>query len=291
MIYHVSHTTTYLYGESVALSHHETRLCPRETASQKLLRHHFAIEPGAPPTTRHNDYFGNDVMYFSLQDSHSRFVIQAESWVDVGAMAVPAASDSPCWEAIRDAARACEAIEFVLPSPLVRPSAEFRAFAEACFTPERPVLEAAFALSSRIFKEFQYLPKSTKVDTPPETALRERKGVCQDFAHVFLATARSVGVPARYVSGYIPSRVPGTAPAAPGSVGAEASHAWVEIYAGSELGWVGLDPTNDRWALDQHIVLALGRDYSDVPPVKGVVLGGGDHLIQVAVHVSKALAA
>ncbi|BDC52759.1 transglutaminase [Bryobacterales bacterium F-183] len=275
MIYRVRHATTYLYGETVALSHHQTRLCPRETGNQTLIRHQYAIEPGTPVTSRHTDYFGNEVMFFSLQSPHSKFVIEADSWVDVAPLRAPSTMLSPAWEEVRDAVTP-ELTEFVLASPMMRLSAEFRAYGEPTFTPGRPLLDAAFELSSRIHKEFQYLPKSTKVDTPPETALRERKGVCQDFAHVFLATVRSLGLPARYVSGYIPS--------GKDTQGAEASHAWVEVYCAS-AGWVGLDPTNNRWALDQHIVLAWGRDYSDVPPVKGVMLGGGDHLVQVAVAV------
>ncbi|HLH43336.1 MAG TPA: transglutaminase family protein [Bryobacteraceae bacterium] len=280
-----THLTRYLYAEDVATCHTEVRLSPRVRAGQIPLSQRLEIAPQPDFSASRQDYFGNEVVSFSIHQPHRELSIVSECLAELDAGPPPNLDLSPSWEQVcREVARraspgAFEAAQFVFESPLIRKSAAFARYAHACFEPGRRFLGAVQALSERIFHEFQYDPRATTVSTPVEEALAARRGVCQDFAHVMLACLRSLELPARYVSGYV--RAQSDAPEAV----AGASHAWVSVWC-PVFGWRDFDPTNNVMPHGGHISLAWGRDYSDVPPVKGVALGGGEQTIRVSVKVS-----
>jgi transglutaminase-like putative cysteine protease len=284
--YRISHATTYVYDELVSLCHNELRLEPRETETQRRLGTALRIEPPPTALTAELDYFGNPTHFFTVEEAHDRMVLVAQSEVE---LATPEAEPlwTPAWDALRDDVRAdaspagLAAFELCFASPLVPLAPEFAAYAAQSFPAGRPVLDAALELSHRIHADFAYRPGATSVTTPVADVLEAREGVCQDFAHVQLACLRALGLPARYVSGYLHTRA---APGVVRLVGADASHAWVSVFCG-EAGWLGLDPTNDLLVADQHVTLAWGRDYGDVSPIKGVILGGGGHRVEVGVDV------
>jgi len=287
MDYRVSHTTTYRYAEPVSICHNELRLTPRNRPGQSTLRSQLLVEPTPSTLRTHVDYFGNAVTFLTLQEPHDRLTITAMSQVAVNPLPPPAIADTPAWEAVaarlrrERTAEMVGASELVFESPHVRIDDEVRRFAAPSFPAGRAVLPAVLELTQRIHDACTYDPEATTVATPVAEVLRERRGVCQDFAHLELACLRSLGLAARYVSGYIKT-VPSATKAR--LVGADASHAWLAVYV-PDLGWVDVDPTNDQIAGGEHVTLAWGRDYGDVPPVKGVVLGGGEHTMRVAVDV------
>jgi len=293
--YHVLHQTRYRYADEVVSSHNEAHLLPRALPTQTPSRVELRIDP-TPDTVRwHRDYFGNDVVSFNLQTAHRELTIRTESDVALDpARGFDAARSTP-WEEVAAEIRlartpeSLEAFEYVFDSPFVAASEALAAYARPSFTPGRPLAEAVLDFAHRIHAEFHYDPEATTLDTPVEDALRERHGVCQDFAHVMIGGLRSLGLPARYVSGYLKSRgaaKPDGQPRADGDlVGSEASHAWVAAWC-PNLGWIEVDPTNDLVPSDRHIVLAWGRDYDDVSPVKGVTVGGGSHTVEVTVQVT-----
>ncbi len=280
MIYQIRHLTRYSYALPVTTTHSELRLTPRELGWQHLVRSVITVEPQFETMRGFRDYFGNAVRYCSVLTPHRELAITAESIVEVRETNPLMPAATPDWEQVRNAVRAFDdpvalpAFEFVAESRYVRWTPEIANYALASFTPQRPILEAAVDLSSRVHRDFKYKPESTDIDTSVEDVFRNRRGVCQDFAHLLIAMLRAQGLPARYVSGYLRS----------GSVGAEASHAWVGVFVPGH-GWVDLDPTNDVVVDTNHITLAWGRDYGDVTPMKGINLGGGDHTIKVEVRV------
>jgi transglutaminase-like putative cysteine protease len=292
--YHVLHQTRYTYADEVVSSHNEAHLLPRALDTQTPSNVQLRIDP-APDTVRwHKDYYGNDVVFFNLQTAHRELTIRTESDVALDPATRFDPARSTPWEEVAAGVRlartpdALEAFEYVFDSPFVAASEALAAYARPSFAPGRPLAEAVLDLSHRIHAEFHYDPEATTLDTPVEDALRERHGVCQDFAHVMIGGLRSLGLPARYVSGYLKSRGKAKAEAKPPAdsalVGSEASHAWVAVWCPT-LGWIEVDPTNDLVPSDRHIVLAWGRDYDDVSPVKGVTLGGGSHTVEVTVEV------
>jgi transglutaminase-like putative cysteine protease len=271
-----------MYSQAVSICHTEVHLSPRQGARQAVLDHLLTITPQPDFSVSRSDYFGNDVTYFSIHEPHQTLTIVASNLVDVSAAVFPDWDSSPPWEQVRDEIRrrstpeAFDAVQFAFESPRVTLGRPFAAYAAECFTPGRPVLSAVAGLSQRIFTEFVYDDRATTVTTPVEEVLRARHGVCQDFAHLMIACLRSLGLPARYISGYLRS--------GDDFVGAQASHAWVAVYSPG-LGWFDFDPTNNVMPQDGHITLAWGRDYSDVTPVKGIALGGGDQIINASVEV------
>lgn len=281
MILEARHTTTYVYSEPASNCHTEVHLEPRSFYGQRLLDHQIAIAPEPDFFASRKDSFGNFVSYFSIHEPHATVTITARSVVELNILE-PLPGKALPWEHVRDRLRVhssqdeFEASEFLFPSPLVQLGEPFAAYALASFTPGRKICEAVADLSSRMFHEFQYDQRATTVATPVEQVLAERRGVCQDFAHVMIACLRSLGLAARYVSGYLQS--------GEGAIGAQASHAWVSVFSPGQ-GWIGMDPTNNVQPCGKHVTVAWGRDYSDVTPVKGVALGGGDQLIDVAVEV------
>jgi transglutaminase-like putative cysteine protease len=288
MRYQVRHQTIYDYVQPVSVSHHLVRLTPRDLRGQRCRAIHLSVWPLPPvqPTT-HIDYYGNTVTSFTLPESHTRMTVEAISELEVDALAQPIFSESPSWETVRDAVpqdltpEGLEAYQFVFDSLRVSAKPELADYASESFLSDRPLLEAVLDLTARIHQDFRFDPKATEVTTPVETFFEKRRGVCQDFSHLQVACMRSLGLPARYVSGYLRTVPP---PGKPRPVGADASHAWCSAWCPG-FGWVDFDPTNNCVPSDGHITLAWGRDYSDVSPIRGVLLGGAKHSLKVGVDV------
>lgn len=287
MIYELIHTTTYDYVNSVSLSHHTLRLQPRNLPSQKCLQNEIQIQPAAAVMQSHTDYFGNPFTFMTVEGSHKSLIITSRSRVEVTAPAMPKSAETPAWETVRDACLAPipegtpEVREFVYPSPRIKPQPEFAEYALPSFPANRPMLEAVLDLTARIHCDFKFDPKATTVATPLEDVVRNRRGVCQDFAHFEIACLRAMGIPTRYVSGYLETDPP---PGKPRLTGADASHAWISFFCPG-TGWIDVDPTNNILPSTRHLTVAWGRDYSDVSPVRGVILGSGEHTLKVAVDV------
>jgi len=288
MKYRILHKTEYRYSEPASLSQNELFLYPRETISQRVSDCKLTIVPEPQYLHQRFDYFGNTSHVFMVQHPHRQLTVEAESMVETVVPSVPQPDLSPSWEQV--AARLVHhehpselvAYQFVFDSAMTRISDDIKAFAEKSFSPGTPVLRGAIHLMNRIFTEFTYDKDATSVDTSVEQVLLQRKGVCQDFAHLMISCLRSLGLATRYVSGYLETKPP---PGKEKLVGADASHAWLAVFI-PELGWVDLDPTNNIIPGENHITLAWGRDYGDVTPVKGVVMGGGIHSLAVMVDVA-----
>jgi transglutaminase-like putative cysteine protease len=253
----------------------------------------LVVEPEPAQISTHVDFFGNQVGRFSIEGPHERLTITATSRVEVEPARVWEDLPARPWEQVRDrlatdrAAEAGRARQFAFESPHVRPSETLAAWATESFRPGRPWAEALVDLTTRIHTEFAYDPTATTTSTPVEEVFALRRGVCQDFAHLQIACLRSLGIPARYVSGYIASsRQTADGTATGPLVGADASHAWLSCWGG-DRGWVDVDPTNDCLVGEQHVTVAWGRDYADVCPIKGVYVGGGQHQMDVAVDVRR----
>lgn len=286
MRYRVRHETSYRYDEPVALNHNAARLLPRSSERQVCFQSRVTITPKPAVQNRFVDYFGNEVLTFSIQHPHHSLRICTESEVHVAPRGPIDVSDSPPWESLArlDTRMPNEVIELRFESPLVPRAPELFALARPHFTAGRPALEAALALNHEINRGFAYDPEATTVATPVLDVLANRRGVCQDFSQVLLGALRTVGLAARYVSGYLETSPP---PGHERLVGADASHAWVQVYCGEALGFVDLDPTNDCIPDDQHVKVAYGRDFSDVSPVKGLILGGGRTHVHVGVDIER----
>ncbi|MEI7728853.1 MAG: transglutaminase family protein [Verrucomicrobiota bacterium] len=286
-LFEIKHVTTYRYEGAVALSHHLLRLTPRELNRQRCLSHFIELDPTPTVTATHTDYFGNRVTFITQESVHSEFTVIAQSTVAVGPASIPDPAETPPWETVRrlcngdHTGRSLEATEFVYNSPLVQVHRGYADYAAASFTPNRPMLEAALDLTRRIHADFKFDAKATTVATPLQQVFQQRRGVCQDFAHIQIACFRAMGIPARYVSGYLETLPPVNQPRL---IGADASHAWVAFFCPG-LGWTDLDPTNNVLPSLRHITLGWGRDFSDVSPIRGVILGGGHHTLKVGVDV------
>lgn len=277
--YAISHVTEYHYSVPVAVSHNEARVRLRPLPYQKILEEDVAIEPAANRRARFRDYHGNSVDYFELREPVE--VLRVVASFVVERSAPPAApANSPPWDAPTPASRAQE---FALDSPLIRRSDAFREYAAPSFPAGRPVVAAIKDLTHRIHEDFRFDPTATEVHTAVEEVLKSRAGVCQDFAHLEIACLRSMGLPARYVSGYLRTLPP---PGGVRLVGADATHAWVAVHCG-EAGWLDFDPTNDLMPGEGHVTVGWGRDYGEVPPLRGVLVGGGDTSLRVAVDVAE----
>ncbi len=289
MKYKISHRTIYEYESQASLSHSELVLVPRNTNFQTCTHSSVRLRPEPSTRSMRPDYFGNTVITICLEIPHAKLDILADSEVSLEAGPLITAELTPPWEQTADAMARREnmvdlgASEFMFPSPMIGPDKSIGQWARQIFTPGIPVLVGARDLIHRIFTEFTYDPGATSTATPLSQSFEMKRGVCQDFAHVAIAALRSLGLAARYVSGYLNTQPP---PGKPKLVGADSSHAWLSLYIPGP-GWVDMDPTNDVFPTDQHITLAWGRDYGDVTPVKGTVLGGGNHQLNVAVDVVK----
>jgi transglutaminase-like putative cysteine protease len=293
--YRVRHSTRYAYSQPVAIAHNEVRLSPRSGGVQQARRTQLAIDPAPSVLSQQQDFFGNTVHFFTLQAPHHEMTVTAVSDVTLWSELPPTPSDTAPWEKVRDALRhdrtapGLDAYQFAFESPYVQWDEATLAYAAPSFPAGRPVLEAALDLTRRIHADFTYEPGSTSLATPVADVLKNRRGVCQDFTLLEIACLRSVGLAARYVSGYVlnlraPEEKPADRAKPDRMIGADASHAWLAVYDPG-TGWIDLDPTNNTIPGDQHVTVAWGRDYGDVSPVKGVILGGGQHTVAVAVDV------
>jgi transglutaminase-like putative cysteine protease len=286
-VLHISHVTHYDYASRVDLAMHLLHLQPLSRADQQLEDFRLDIDPPATRNQASLDYFGNPQHHLTLTTPHHALTVRAESRVRRLAAATPKPSASLAWESVRAAMRYragqpwLPAAEFCFPSAFVPLHPAFQAYAQLEFTPGRPLLEAAIGLMARIHHEFTYATASTDLTTPALEAFSRRQGVCQDFAHIMIACLRSLGLPARYVSGYLLTQPP---PGQPRLLGVDASHAWLAVWC-PQHDWVELDPTNNLIAAQSHAVIACGRDYADVAPLRGVIQGGGSHTLSVAVSV------
>ena len=287
--YRITHITTYHYADPVSVCHNEAYLTPRTFERQVCDYHRLSITPAPSSSGRRTDYFDNPLVYFSFNNGFETIQIKTISRVEVrGQPAIEHSEAGPAWESIAELLRssrdsaALHASQFVYESPRVRISNELKAYGQKAFSRGRPIAEALMALTAQIHRDFEFDPRATTVHTPIEEVWQNRKGVCQDFAHLEIAVLRSLGLAARYVSGYLRTYPP---PGKPRLVGADASHAWLGVYCGGEFGWIDVDPTNNKQVTDEHITLAWGRDYSDVCPLKGVFVGGGRHTLDVSVDV------
>ncbi|MCW5771729.1 MAG: transglutaminase family protein [Rhodospirillaceae bacterium] len=287
MRYSVQHLTRYAYGAPVDLGYHLLRLVPPATPRQRLVEHAIVITPQPTRLAEFTDHFGNGIRHVAIEKRHETFAAELQAIVEVDA--VPPPGEGPAWGEVAAALRddgfpdAVAAAEFAYSSPLAGHDEAAHAFAAESFAPGRPIVDAAADLTHRINEEFAYVPGVTTVTTPVADVMKSRRGVCQDFAHAMIVGLRAHGLAARYVSGYLRTQPP---PGAEMLRGADASHAWVSVWCGAELGWVDFDPTNDLLVGEEHIVLAYGRDFSDVSPLRGVILGGGAHAVEVGVTVT-----
>lgn len=285
MIYRLRHVTTYAYAHPVDLAAHLLLLTPRRLPHQQVARAALHVTPAPSHVTETTDHFGNHATRIFLDVPHGRFEVAAEALVEVRFPDPPEAAATPPWEAVAAAAAASPAAEFTFPSPLAPLVPAATGYAAASFAPGRPVLAGLLEVMGRIRRDFTYRPGVTGPNTQVAEVLESRAGVCQDYAHVMISALRGLGLPARYVSGYVRTRPP---PGGAARRGADQSHAWVEAWLGPEHGWVGLDPTNDIVVRDEHVVLAWGRDFGDVSPLRGVILGGGEHALRVGVDLDEA---
>ena len=293
MEYLVRHRTTYRYLQDVSYSCHLAHLRPRETPGQQVFTTDVTLTPEPATRDRRDDYFGNVCEWFSLDQPHTLLEVLAESRVRVNTPPVRDVRLSESWETVRgrleeaEDAESRDAVQFIFDSPLVSFISHIELYAEKSFPPGQKLLAGALDLMRRIHSDFRYDTSVTDATTPVDRVFEIRAGVCQDLAHVGIAAMRSLGLPARYVSGYLLTQPP---PGMPRMLGADASHAWFSVWA-PPLGWVDLDPTNNVAIGEGHVTVAYGRDYGDVSPLNGIILGGHDHVIEVGVDVIPAAGA
>ena len=290
MKYRITHTTRYKYEGKVPIGYNRVYLTPRNCPGQECLRSQLVVEPvPAVFGQRSRDFYGNEVVFFTVQEQHDVLEITARSEVSLNpVLTADPASTAPWEEALRLVHEGrdpeChDAMQFTYPAETIAVSAALRDYARESFPAGAPVLQAASGLMTRIFKEFAYDPNATTVTTPVEEILEKRRGVCQDFAHLQIGCLRALGLPARYVSGYV---APKHADSGQAYVGAQASHAWLSLYTPG-AGWIDLDPTNNCLPSVEHITVAWGRNYDEVSPVRGVILGGGAQHLAVEVDVAR----
>jgi len=290
--YRIIHDTEYAYAAPVSLSRQLLHLTPREVPWQRCLEHRLDIEPASALRLERRDVFGNPVTLLALEAPHETLRVRAETTVDVLRHRLPDEHATPDWETVRDLLTYhagvppepshLNAARYRFESPYGRVKHDFAEYAQDCFVPGASLLEGVRALTAKIFREFTFDPEATTVATPVAEVFKARRGVCQDFAHLMISCLRSLGLAARYVSGYILTTPPeGQARL----IGADASHAWVSVWCpqAGEESWIDADPTNNLIPGAQHVTLAWGRDFTDVSPLRGVILGGGAHELSVSV--------
>ncbi|MCA9216763.1 MAG: transglutaminase family protein [Planctomycetales bacterium] len=289
MNYKITHTTRYLYDDTVPFCQNIVYLTPRDTHNQRCGRHRLAVRPQPTVCHRRTDYFGNLSHAFSIDTGHKQLQITATSQVELSALDLPKKEATPAWETVKQqlpqdkTAAGLDIFQFAFRSPYVPSVADLADYGLQSFSPNRPVLDAIVDLNQRIHSDFQYDPHATNVNTPVTEVFDQRRGVCQDLAHLMLGCIRPLGLAARYVSGYLRTNPP---KGKPRLIGADASHAWVSVFCG-DIGWVDVDPTNNALPSTQHITVAWGRDYGDVCPVAGMFVGGGSHKLSVSVDVEE----
>jgi transglutaminase-like putative cysteine protease len=289
MIYDVRQTTVCVYASPVAHAHHVLRLMPINRSGQRVQVASLQIAPEPQHRREGEDFFGNRLTWIDVEEPHDTLTVKLTARVNIDAVIEPEPLSTPAWEAVREEAFATGDIgplspaHFLFRSRMISLDPEIRDYARESFPPGRPILDAAVELMHRLKADIVYEIGATTVTTTPPMSFALRRGVCQDFAHIMISGLRGIGLPAVYVSGYLRS-----AQASDSSrlQGAEAMHAWVLVWCGAQTGWIGLDPTNAIMAGNDHIVLALGRDYTDVAPMDGVIVGAGGQRMEVAVNVT-----
>jgi transglutaminase-like putative cysteine protease len=287
MIYDVSHKTVYRYSAPVVQSQHIVHMSPRRVDHQEVRGHTLLIDPAPTLREEREDYYGNRVVMFDIEQEHKELVVHAKSTIEVTPPQAIDLERSTRWDVLAglvakaQAGIDLEVVDYACASKHTRPSIEIADYARRSFAPGRAILPAAWDLVSRIYDDFVFDTTATDVSTPVDQVLRQRRGVCQDFSHLALACLRAMHLPARYVSGYILTSPP---PGLPKLAGADASHAWISVWS-PEFGWVDFDPTNGLMPRDEHIAIAYGRDYDDVSPISGILLGGSEHSVAVGVDV------
>jgi transglutaminase-like putative cysteine protease len=288
VIYDIRHVTSYSYESPVNFARCSLRLEPKNGDGQQLISHTVDIRPRPSERTARRDFFGTHTESVLIETAHRNLRIDSRSRVSVSRRAPGRAAPSPAWESVRDVAFEANSlgpsspVGYVFASALIPVQAPVTAYASASFPPGVGILAGAADLMHRIRGDFRYDPKATVISTPLKEVFENRHGVCQDFAHVMIAGLRGLRLPAAYVSGYLRTMPP---PGKPRLQGADATHAWVSVWCGNELGWVGFDPTNDLLVENDHIILAVGRDFSDVSPVDGIIVGSRKQKLNVAVDV------
>ena len=287
MIYRIVHKTTYKYKNPVSVGNHVACLTPRSLPHHRCTWNELRINPPAATRSERVDYFGNRLSLFTIQEPHLELMVEARSEVTIDQNARAWPQHTPAWDEVArcipddHSPSSVEAYQFVFPSPRIRPSTDLAAYASRSFTPGRPFAEALLDLTARIHRDFRFDSKATNVRTPIEEVFRKRRGVCQDFAHLQIACLRSLNLAARYVSGYLRTY---PNPDRPAVVGANVSHAWASAYCPG-AGWLDVDPTNNVVPSTGHVTLGWGRDYGDVSPLRGLILGGRDHTLKVSVKM------
>ncbi len=287
--YRVVHETEYTYASPVSVGHSQVFLQPRDLPHQRCLTSQITVNPEPAQQNYRRDYFGNQTLLYAVQEPHEQMLVRAVSEVEVRDR--PTEPSGQNWEEVRDqvglrhAAEDLATLQHCFPSAHAKPMSALTAYAAESFPPGRPIVEAGLELTRRIFRDFEYDPSTTTITTPVTEVFDQRSGVCQDFAHLQIAMLRGLGLPARYVSGYLRTFRGDDSPDQK-LVGDDASHAWLSLYVGHGR-WVDFDPTNDQIPGPHHITVAWGRDYADVSPVKGVILGGDSQTIDVRVRVDE----
>jgi transglutaminase-like putative cysteine protease len=288
VIYDIRHVTTYSYESPVSFARCSLRLEPRSGDGQQLVSHSVEIRPRPAERTVRRDFFGTHTESVLIETAHRNLRIDSRSRVSVSRQALGRTTQSPPWESVRDVAFEASSlgpaspVGYVFASTLVPVQPPVTAYAVVSFAPGTGILAGSVDLMHRIRRDFKYDPKATVISTPLKEVFEKRHGVCQDFAHVMIAGLRGLGLPAAYVSGYLRTIPP---PGKPRLQGADATHAWVSVWCGAAIGWVGFDPTNDLLVENDHIILAVGRDFSDVSPVDGIIVGSRKQKLAVAVDV------
>jgi transglutaminase-like putative cysteine protease len=283
--YRIGHVTHYRYTESVSNSQHELHLLPRPMPRQRCLSAAITVEPTPIAYHERTDYYGNRASHVVLATSHSELIVTAQSRVELTLQPAPTSSSDGPWEdavaALADPRCPLLAQEMAFASPFVAPWTGLEEYARPSFPPGRPLLQAALDLMGRIHADFTYDARATTIATPLAEVLQKRRGVCQDFAHLMIGCLRSLGLSAMYISGYLVTK---PSPGCARLQGADASHAWLAVWS-PRFDFIDLDPTNNVLPSEAHITLAIGRDFGDVTPLRGVILGGGHHELEVGVDV------
>jgi transglutaminase-like putative cysteine protease len=288
MIYDIKQTTVCHYASPAAQARHVLRLTPSNHPGQRVQIAALDIIPKPIQRRDGEDFFGNCLARIALEEPHDKLIVKVSARVGIDAAPAPAPLDTSAWEAVREEVFETAEIgpmsptHFLFPSRLVSLDPEIRDYARESFAPGRPILDGGAELMRRINADLTYEIGATTVTTTPPMSFALRRGVCQDFAHIMISGLRAIGLPAAYVSGYLRTIPP---PGATKLQGADAMHAWVMLWCGPQAGWFGLDPTNDVIVSDQHVVLAVGRDYTDVAPIDGVIVASGEQRVDVSVSV------
>lgn len=289
MLYAITHNTTYNYNETVPLCHNIAMLAPRNTPSQTCRSFHINISPVPEIIEEYQDFFGNKVFYFVIEQEHEILSVTTNSVIEKnGNVGKEKLYSSPAWETVRDMLRESnggfiDEKQYTIPTEITEPSDIIRQYASQSFTPDRPIFEAVYELMQRIYADFTYKSGFTTVSTPLADVMTQRKGVCQDFAHLGIACVQAMGLPARYVSGYLETIPP---PGKEKLAGADASHAWFSIFIPG-TGWIDFDPTNNKIPDEQYITIGWGRNYFDIIPLRGVIMSSDKHELTVSVDVKK----